>query len=162
MPIVDGREATRRIKATARGQDTIVVALTASAFEEQRERLLAMGCDDFIRKPFHETEIFDTLTRHLGVHFVYEEIEEYEHDAPDKPPAETPLSTTMAALPADWAANLRQATIDADFELILTLISQIHEYQALEKDTAAALVDTLTNLAFNFDYDAIRKLTEPD
>ncbi len=162
MPVMDGREATSRIKTTAKGQDTIIVALTASAFEEQREMLLAIGCDDFIRKPFREAEIFDTLNRHLGVRFVYKETEKDSRHTPGKPSRERLLSATMAALPANWVANLRQATIDADFDLILTLIGQIHEYKVLETDIAVSLVDTLTNLAFNFDYDTIRKLTQQD
>jgi len=41
MPVMDGYEATRRIKATPQGQQTIIVALTASAFEDERERVLA-------------------------------------------------------------------------------------------------------------------------
>ena len=77
MPVMDGREATRRIKATDRGQDTIIVALTASAFEEDRAEVLAVGCDDFIRKPFTELEIIEVLRRHLGVRFGYEEIEPF-------------------------------------------------------------------------------------
>ena len=49
----DGRYgATRRIKATEQGQSTKVIALTASAFEEDRHEVWAAGCDDFVRKPF--------------------------------------------------------------------------------------------------------------
>jgi CheY-like chemotaxis protein len=54
MPVMDGREAAQRIKATTRGQATVIVALTASAFEEDREMILSGGCDDFVRKPFRE------------------------------------------------------------------------------------------------------------
>ena len=49
MPVMDGYEATRRIKATPKGQDTVIVALTASAFEEQRSAVMSAGCDGFVR-----------------------------------------------------------------------------------------------------------------
>jgi DNA-binding response OmpR family regulator len=70
MPVMDGYEATRRIKAEEGGQQTIIVALTASAFEEDRQ-VLEIGCDDFVRKPFHQTVLFETLARHLDMRYTY-------------------------------------------------------------------------------------------
>ena len=55
MPYIDGHEATRQIRA-AGDNGTVIVALSASAFEEDRERALAEGCDDFVRKPFRAEE----------------------------------------------------------------------------------------------------------
>ena len=72
MPVMDGFEATRRIKSTPQGKDTIIVGLTASAFEQDREEILAQGCDDFLRKPYRAEEVLDILAKHLGVRFVYE------------------------------------------------------------------------------------------
>ena len=71
MPVMDGIEATRRIKATDAGARTKVIALTAHALEDERREILASGCDDFIRKPFRNSEIFDALSRHLGIRFKY-------------------------------------------------------------------------------------------
>ena len=51
---------------------TIIIGLTASAFEAQREKILAAGCDDFVPKLFSEQLIFDKLTQYLGVKFIYE------------------------------------------------------------------------------------------
>jgi signal transduction histidine kinase/CheY-like chemotaxis protein len=70
MPIMDGLEATRRIKATEAGRRTKIVAVTAHALEEERTEILAAGCDDFIRKPYQVTEIFECLTKHLGVRYI--------------------------------------------------------------------------------------------
>ena len=41
--------------------------------EEQRAVVLSAGCDDFVRKPFREEEIFETMARHLGLKYIYEE-----------------------------------------------------------------------------------------
>ena len=72
MPVMDGREATRRIKATAQGQATIIIGVSASVLTEQRALMLADGCDDFVRKPFREDEIVGRLVKHLGVRMRYE------------------------------------------------------------------------------------------
>ena len=73
MPVMDGYEATRLIKATIKGQATAVIALTASTLEEERAVILSVGCDDFVRKPFREADIFDIMNKHIGVEYVYEE-----------------------------------------------------------------------------------------
>jgi CheY-like chemotaxis protein len=73
MPVMDGYEATKRIKADLKGQATAIVALTASAFEEERSVVLSAGCDDFVRKPFRESVIFEKMAQHLGVRYIYAE-----------------------------------------------------------------------------------------
>ncbi|MCP4713730.1 MAG: response regulator, partial [Deltaproteobacteria bacterium] len=75
MPVMNGMEATRRIKETKDGANTKIVALTAHALEDERREILESGCDDFIRKPYRETEIFEALAKHLGVRFLYAEEE---------------------------------------------------------------------------------------
>jgi len=58
MPVMNGLEATRRIRESDAGAQTRIVALTAHALEEERREILEAGCDDFIRKPYRDTEIF--------------------------------------------------------------------------------------------------------
>ena len=72
MPEMDGLEASTRIKRQARldGTKTIIVALTAESFEEERNRILKAGCDEFLRKPFKEEQIVKVLTERLGVKFI--------------------------------------------------------------------------------------------
>src|SRR5208283_384406 len=72
MPVMDGLEAVRRIRAAKAGADTKIIALTAHALEQERNAIMAAGCDDFVRKPFREQEIFDALARHLRLKFIYE------------------------------------------------------------------------------------------
>ena len=142
MPVMDGYEATRRIKATPQGQATIIIALSASAFEEDRERMLAGGCDDVVRKPFRQAEIYEMLARHLGVRFVYAEEEAQSTIAQPLPPA------ALAALPAGWLADLQQATVKADWNLMMTLIGRLRAQNA-------ALADALADLARDFEYKKI-------
>jgi CheY-like chemotaxis protein len=66
MPVMDGKEAIQRIRALDGGLEVKIAAVTASAFASQREEVLAAGVDDFIRKPYQPSEIFDCMARHLG------------------------------------------------------------------------------------------------
>src|SRR6202043_1180381 len=71
MPVMDGHEAIRRIRAMAGGADLKIIAVTASAMDENRQELLEIGADDFIGKPFRETELFQKIHAHVGVEYVY-------------------------------------------------------------------------------------------
>ena len=78
MPIMDGYEATRRIREFERSTQlttprTPIIALTASAFENDKAQMLAAGCNDVVRKPVHETELFEMIQKYIGVRYIYEE-----------------------------------------------------------------------------------------
>ncbi|MEM1206340.1 MAG: two-component regulator propeller domain-containing protein [Acidobacteriota bacterium] len=78
MPDISGYEATRRIRqaeAELGTGRTIIVALTATAFEHDRRRVLATGCDDWVTKPFRTDLLFDKLTEHLDLRFRWAEPE---------------------------------------------------------------------------------------
>ncbi len=128
-----------------------IIALTASTLEEERFVALEAGCDDFIRKPFRETEIFGAMHKHIAVRYVYDELT----DEPDLTPTKT-LALTEAdldALPADWAANFHQATIDCDLDLMMTLIAQIC-------DQNESLANALADLVNKFQFEKLLSLTQ--
>jgi CheY-like chemotaxis protein len=150
MPVMDGHEATTRIKSSSKGQETVIVALTASAFEEERERVLLEGCDDFIRKPFAEDEIFAMLNKHLGIEFLYEE------QVLDKElsPIDISLSPEdLAAIPQDVLSALNRAAIEADMAKINLLIDEIDVEQS-------EIAEKLKEMANNFEYQKITSLID--
>jgi CheY-like chemotaxis protein len=119
MPVMNGLEATRRIKATDAGTHTKIVAITAHALEEERHAILAAGCDDFIRKPYREADIYLALTRNLGLRFVYE-------DARSSANGELPLTATdLADLPAELLQELEQALVRIDIDAVTRAIEAI-------------------------------------
>jgi PAS domain S-box-containing protein len=150
MPVLDGHEATRRIKATALGQATIIVALTAGVFDDEREQVRLDGCDDFLSKPFHPNDVAELLTKHLGVRFIY------RSGTGPLVPSTTRLESSrspidlaqLAQLPAAWRERVAQAARAADADQIMALAAQVRNTQPL-------LTAALTDLAFNFEYDAI-------
>ncbi|NRB36960.1 MAG: response regulator [Pseudomonadales bacterium] len=72
MPVMDGLEATRCIKALERGKTVPIIALTASAFEDERQSILAQGADDFLRKPYKRQELLLMIGQHLGLSYQYQ------------------------------------------------------------------------------------------
>ena len=64
MPVMDGYEATRRIREhETSGGRAIIIAMTANAFEGDRERCIRSGMDDYIAKPFRRSEFREMLTK---------------------------------------------------------------------------------------------------
>jgi CheY-like chemotaxis protein len=66
LPVMDGWEATRRVKAEAATRAIPVIALTAHALVEDRERAKAAGCDDFDTKPVELPRLLEKINRLLG------------------------------------------------------------------------------------------------
>ncbi|MBV4530801.1 response regulator [Pseudomonas sp. SWRI107] len=65
LPLVDGYEATRRIRQLPQGEGLPIIALTANVLEGDRERCLAAGMNDYLSKPFKRTDLQLTLRRWL-------------------------------------------------------------------------------------------------
>ena len=160
MPVMDGYATTRRIKATTKGQATIIVALTASALKEDRHIILSEGCDGYMRKPFREDELFAVLTQHLGVRFAYEDTTEEKLPAARRHPAATvaesgrdELAKAVRAMPLGLVEGLHEATILGDMQGILGIIEQVHQQDR-------ALAEMLAQWAREYDHDAILALIQ--
>jgi signal transduction histidine kinase/CheY-like chemotaxis protein len=135
MPIIDGYEATQRIKSEPEGENTIIIALTASAFEEERVEILSAGCDDFMRKPFQEAELLTKIGQYLGVTYLYEAAEETSSEGENLLTELTPAS--LAVMSEAWRSQLYDAAAQVDNEEIFQLLKEIPEdYQALAQGLA--------------------------
>jgi DNA-binding response OmpR family regulator len=66
MPGIDGLSVLRTLKTTAEFKDIPVVMLTALAQENVVLQGIKLGAKDYIRKPFHPTELVKRLSKHLG------------------------------------------------------------------------------------------------
>ena len=120
LPGLDGLQATRAIRALPGAQPRII-ALTAAAFAEDRERLLAGGCDGLVHKPYREEDLFRALEDHVGVRFTWHEPGRLEGD----PVVEDGLADGIAALPAADRQALRAAVVTGDLGAIATVTARL-------------------------------------
>ncbi len=147
MPVMDGCEATKRIREAPNGEDTVIIALTASAFEEEREDILKAGCNDFVSKPFLTENLYEKIGFYLNIRYVY--AGENEADSNQKSPQPMHLTKeALSAMPNEWLKELYQAAIALDERPIIELINQIPEREAV-------LAKILTDLVDNFRLDMI-------
>jgi signal transduction histidine kinase/CheY-like chemotaxis protein len=72
MPVMDGFEATRRLRASSDLADVVVIAISASVFDFNQQQSQEVGCDGFLPKPFREADLLEKLRAHLGLEWVYE------------------------------------------------------------------------------------------
>ena len=66
LPVMDGWEATRQLKANDNLRSIPVIALTAHAMKGDEEKALAAGCDDYLVKPLDEDELIAKIQKYLG------------------------------------------------------------------------------------------------
>lgn len=152
MPIIDGYEATKRIKSTIRGQATVIIALTASAFEEDRAMVLSAGCDDFMRKPFREEMLWEKIAQHLGVRYIYDDSSFYMTSQTDSSSSNFEhFKSQITLMPSEWMVQLHQAACECSDDWILELVEQI-------PPEPTELKSYLKNLATNFLFDQIIEL----
>ena len=131
LPVMDGYEATRRIRAFEKAKKTTpvkIVALTASAFEEEQKAMLASGCDDFVRKPFRTHVIFEKMAEYLGVQYLYKQDLSgaiATNKQTDLPASQQLQPEDLTVMPSDWIAQLHQAALEVDADRLHQLIGQI-------------------------------------
>lgn len=152
MPVMDGVEATRRIKASAIGKGTIVIAVSASALEEQKTAVLKYGADAFIRKPFIQAEVLSEIQRLTGI--------EYEHEGIAEPERETAETDTVVSrlditsIPRHAIESLRQAIEAGYHDDLLSAIDRL-------ADSFPEAARKFRPLAEEFRYDDLLNLLNP-
>jgi len=152
MPVMDGLEATRRIKADPRGKETIIVALTASAMAEDRRIVAQSGADDFLSKPCREEDLLEKLRALLNITYDYEEVNGTE----GQPQAglQAQRSEGLGQLPLALVEELRNATFSGNIRRLNELILQVRE------TADAGSANALQELADKYEYDALSQLLE--
>ena len=140
LPAIDGYEATKRIKAQSqnRTSGTAIIAITASSFQEERAKVVQADFDDFVCKPFRSADIFEMLTKHLGVRFVY-----VESEAGDQVSYRDKESDIQAfqTLPNELLARLEESATRIDVDTLNNLIEETRSRDAVVAEKLNALVN---------------------
>ena len=158
MPVMNGYEATKEIKATLKGKATVIIAITASVFDEQKPDILSAGCDDIIHKPFIERVIFNKIVQYLKVDFLYEQSGMDESTAGDS----TLILSAMQNLPDSWLNQLEASALALEDKEIYQAIAQIENQ---ETELAKLLISYTDNFEYDKILEAIAKIkntTQPD
>ena len=138
MPGIDGLEAIRRVRAAEKGDSRLpILAVTASAFAEDRKEVETAGGDGFVSKPFPEDELLATLARTVGFRFVF-----------DGDDAAAPAGTRIEEALRE---PLRAAVVAADLDRVLAFADDL-----AGRDPATAAV--VRDLAERYEYDRLLEL----
>jgi PAS domain S-box-containing protein len=154
MPVMDGLQAIRKIKAHRRGKDTMIVALTASALDYDGPAAKQAGADDYLAKPCREEDLLEKIRSLLKISYEYEETSEAEEQPPATASAVNP--ERFRELPPALIEELRDATVDGNKRRLDGLIAKVGEIL----DSAAAQV--LQDLADKYEYDALTQLLQEE
>lgn len=147
MPVMDGYQATREIRASVGGEAPIIIALTASAFESERAAIISAGCNDFLPKPFPENLLLEKISFYLGVSYIYQESSSIS-SAPPAIPQQKITPEDLTVMPDEWIWQLHLAALSARSKTIQQLIQQIPPENEL-------LIQGLTDLVSHLDFDRI-------
>ncbi len=157
MPTMDGYKAIQTIREMeqknqedrlTQRKKTVIIALTASALEDERAAILKSGGDDFVRKPFDEARILEKIAEHLGVQYLYSTDSDRIAQPQQESISPVLLQQSILRMPISWTARLYEAATLADNELIFQLLAEIPE-------SNVALTNVLVDLVSNFRYDKI-------
>lgn len=151
MPIMDGYQATRQIKNFPKGQATKIIALTATAFDEDRKLVLAAGCDEFIRKPFEEEVLLEAIAHHLNLKYLY--AQRLSDEVSQESDRDSLIPQNLEVMSAQWRHRVHIAAQECSQKTLLRLLADIPEEHHILKEQLFNLVD-------NFQFDIIANLTK--
>lgn len=162
IPLIDGYEVTKEIRRREKSlgissdsQDkTIIIALTASAFVEERSEAIKAGCDEFVHKPIEVPKIMTYIAKFLGNDYQSTEtIEVVESIYPNVDKNVDKIANQLAQMPLEWRTALADAVMTLNEPEINSLIEEI-------SPQASELAIALSQFAINFDYESIWEMLE--
>lgn len=136
MPVMNGIVAMRLIRSTEETRDVPIVAVTASAFANDREEIMDAGADAFLSKPCDEAELLELIGNLLKLEYEYEAAGEAVTPEAAPPAAGALSGDVLSRLPRELVRKLHDAANEGDFFVMLVLAEQVAEHDA---GTAAIL-----------------------
>lgn len=152
MPGMGGLEAIRRLRAA--GSNALLVAFTASGFEELTEAALAHGANAVVFKPYRETQLLETIADLLHLELSYEG--DIVAAAPGSAAPAASLALLLQGIPSPLRQRLRDAVLQARAQLIESLADEVGAF-SLEA------ANRVRELARDYRYDDLATaLVEPN
>ena len=120
MPLMDGYQATKYIRALNEGMNIKIVAVTASIFREDRVKILSAGCDDIIFKPIEEQSLLKVIGRLLNLEYRYVELSQKK--------LLDEVVPNFMLLPDALKSKLKSAAEELDADLIRSILETMSDY----------------------------------
>lgn len=147
LPKINGLDLIQTIKSSPEGQQTVIIALTASAFEEQKQSVLDAGCDDFLYKPFKIDDLLTKMALNLGLRVKPSAPPSWLSNTSIQPPASLPLSpNALACMSPEWKSQLYQAAASGNDQHAFDLV---HEIPPEHSELAQALQSMIDDFQFD-------------
>ena len=138
MPVMDGFEAIRKIRAAPEGKKIPLIAVSASVLSEDRERVSSTGADAFLKKPFTEEEVFGLIERYLGVEYIY--ADEYGAQVPISQGRQEATPFLLDQLPDELVFGLQEAAVSLDVDRLYELLPQVAQCDAKSAEKLRELI----------------------
>ena len=149
MPLMNGLDATRQIRARPDGGDLIILGVSASSFEHNRTSCLDAGADAFLSKPFRVSKLVQLLCDHLLLDIIYEHLESQSAFV-----ASTGVTSPsgMSVPPQEVVKELQQLVVTGDMAQLLERIQLLEQEESLYQD----FVDRVRTLSQQFQIKKLR------
>lgn len=129
MPVIDGFEAMRRLRATPELKDIIIIAISASVLDFSKQTSEKAGCDGFLPKPIREADLLQYIQMYLNLEWVYEPVDDQWRSEKSNAPT-APLAATLSFPPPPSQAELDRLfdlALRGDLQGILEQIVQLEQ-----------------------------------
>ena|GEM_PF-1693771 len=148
MPVMNGIQAIQKIKSTEQGRTTPIIGVSASVFEEEQNKVLESGADDFLAKPIQETELWEKLGKCLKVEVLVEDQKQLTVESTETVPL---TRKDIAALPNETVAAMQEAVKDGHMQRMSDLARSAADHHLELSQRLLKLID-------HYDYEALFRL----
>ena len=140
MPIMDGIEATEEIRKMKNGKRVIIIAISASIFEDDKAKIFDAGVNSFITKPFKEESLFNEIAKFSKIEFDF-----YNTDITDFKNTDNKIVEVSKIiknkLPLILVQKLQEAAKTGDLDLLMELSLEVEKFD----NRQAAYIQNLIN-----------------
>lgn len=163
MPILDGFEATRQLRQSPELKDIVVIAASASAFEQDQQRSLESGCNDFMPKPIQTQDLLKRLELHLGLEWVYAQTEDSENKEVSLEENSSLVSPPpLATPPVQKVVELYELALIGDIKGLLEETAKLEQFDEQWRPFVAQLRQLAKTFQVNKIQELLKRYVESD
>ena len=150
MPIMDGHEVLKRIRLA--DKQLPIIAVTASSFHDERQKIFDEGANDYLSKPFREGELLNKIKETLTLEYQYAEVARLPEE---ETTSEKINQSELAILPLEMRHKLYRAVESGDYYLTLSLVEEVEAFDG-------ELAEKLAKLARAFSFETMLDLLQSE